>query len=654
MKILRVAISILIGAIGVHTAYGQDWQPFTAAELASERTVDKSADAEALFWDIHIEQSESKTVLSHYIRIKIFTDRGVESQGRVDLPYGGRDSIKDIAARTIQPDGTVIGLKPDAIFERTLVKAKKVKLQAKSFALPSVKPGVLMDYRWTEVLHDIDPFHLPLPVQRDIPVQLVRFTIKPLPGIPWPLKVTAFNVKSDPDLLHTDKRGNQSGGVKSVPAFHEEPGMPPESAVRAWLLIYYDYSDFWQDYNRYRYESVKSRMKIADDIRQEAASLLSKASTPEEKLRRLYEFCRSEIRRIDDDAGEDPVQRAADLAKENKTPSDTLKRKAGTGGDIDFLFAALASAVGFDARYAVLSDRGRFFFSPSYPTPHMLVSYNIAVRLNDQWRFFDPAGRYLPFGMLRWQEEGIPALLVDSSGSEFVTTPLSPAEKSLLKRSITGRLEADGTLEGDVRLVFFGHRGAEEKEALDGLTSNEREDYIKKAIQGRISGAEISNVQIQNVMDREQPVVESYHVRIAGYAQRIGRRLFFEPGYFQHGRAPMLTTSTRTHPIYFPYPWTEDDTVIIDLPKGFALDNADQPPPEAAAGTTIKHEMHIGITQDGRTLRYLRRLSFGIDQKILFQTSEYPLLKSALDSLGERDAHKIAIREMMPEEEKRQ
>src|SRR5436309_2433083 len=653
MKFLRVTISIFVMAIGLQTAYGQDGPPFTATDLASERAVDTSADAEALFWDIHIEQTESKTVLSHYIRIKIFTDRGVESQGRVDLPYGGRNSIKDITARTIQPDGTVIGLKPDAIFERTLVKAKKVKLQAKSFALPSVKPGVLMDYRWTEVLHDIDSFHLPLPVQRDIPVQLVRFTIKPLPGIPLSLKVTAFNVESDPELSHPDKRGNQSGSVRSVPPFHEEPGMPPESAVRAWLLIYYAYGDFWLDYNRYLYESVKSRMRITDDIRREAASLLSKASTPEEKLRRLYEFCRSEIRRIDDDAGEDPVQRAADLAKENKTPSDTLKRKAGTARDIDFLFAALASAAGFDARYSVLSDRGRFSFNPRYPTPHMLVSSNIAVRLNDQWRFFDPAGRYLPFGMLRWQEEGIPALLVDSSGSEFVTTPVSSAERSLLKRSITGRLEADGTLEGDVRLVFFGHTGAQEKEALDGRTSNGREEYIKKAIQGRISEAEISNVEVQNVLDREQPVVESYHVRIPGYAQRIGRRLFFEPGYFQHGRAPMLTASTRIHPIYFHYPWTEDDIVVIDLPQGFTLDNADQPPHEAAADTTIKHEMHIGITEDGRTLRYLRRLSFGIDEKIFFPPSEYPLLKSVLDALGERDAHKIAIREMMLEGEKR-
>src|SRR5438552_15162341 len=100
MKFLRVAISILIGAIGVHTAYGQDWQPVTAAELASERTVDKSADAEALFWDIHIEQTESKTVLSHYFRIKIFTDRGVVSYGRVDFPYGCSIYLNDINART--------------------------------------------------------------------------------------------------------------------------------------------------------------------------------------------------------------------------------------------------------------------------------------------------------------------------------------------------------------------------------------------------------------------------------------------------------------------------------------------------------------------------------------------------------------------------
>src|SRR5436309_15006479 len=103
----------------------------------------------------------------------------------------------------------------------------------------------------------------------------------------------------------------------------------------------------------------------------------------------------------------------------------------------------------------------------------MLFSYNIAVRLNDQWRFFDPAGRYLPFGMLRWQEEGVPALLGDSSGSEFVTTPLSSAERSLLRRSSTGHLEADGTLEGYVRVVVVGRTGAQEEAGLHVRSSSE-------------------------------------------------------------------------------------------------------------------------------------------------------------------------------------
>ena len=53
MKGLRVAVWILGVVVSAHMAYGQDWQPVTASELASGPAVDKSADAEALFWDVH-------------------------------------------------------------------------------------------------------------------------------------------------------------------------------------------------------------------------------------------------------------------------------------------------------------------------------------------------------------------------------------------------------------------------------------------------------------------------------------------------------------------------------------------------------------------------------------------------------------------------
>ena len=173
------------------------------------------------------------------------------------------------------------------------------------------------------------------------------------------------------------------------------------------------------------------------------------------------------------------------------------------------------------------------------------------------------------------------------------------------------------------------------------------------SVQGRVKAAEISDVQVTNVTDRQQPIVETYHIRVPGYAQRIGKRLFFEPGYFQHGKAPMLSSSTRIYPVYFPSPWIEDDMVSLELPQGFALDNADQPAPEAAAGTTVKHEIHVAITNEN-TLRFERRLSFGIDKKIFFSVSEYPSVKSVLDAIGKRDGHVLAIKESTPQEEKPQ
>jgi len=39
----------------------------------------------------------------------------------------------------------------------------------------------------------------------------------------------------------------------------------------------------------------------------------------------------------------------------------------------------------------------------------------------------------------------------------------------------------------------------------------------------------------------------------------------------------VFSSSERKNAIYFHYPWAEQDNVEIDLPEGFALDNADAP-----------------------------------------------------------------------------
>src|SRR2546428_11573369 len=70
---------------------GDDWRPLRPGDLnLKSPDVEKDADAEAILWEVRIDDSQpEELVLKNYIRIKVFTDRGKESQSKIDLQYPG-------------------------------------------------------------------------------------------------------------------------------------------------------------------------------------------------------------------------------------------------------------------------------------------------------------------------------------------------------------------------------------------------------------------------------------------------------------------------------------------------------------------------------------------------------------------------------------
>lgn len=179
------------------------------------------------------------------------------------------------------------------------------------------------------------------------------------------------------------------------------------------------------DFGKRLYEVTKDDMKVNDDVRRAATTLVGDAATPEEKLKRIYEFCQTKIKNISRDASLTTEERNK-LAKEIKSPADTLKRSMGRGSNIDRLFAALSSAAGFEAYIAFSGNRQSFFLDQKFPNPYFLLrgSSFVGVRLGETWRFFSPAETYTPFGMLGWREEGQKALIADKD-PDWVQTPLS-------------------------------------------------------------------------------------------------------------------------------------------------------------------------------------------------------------------------------------
>jgi hypothetical protein len=633
----------------------QAWKPIDPAHVALKApVVDKDADAEAIFWEVYYKDewdgSVPRKVFSHYVRIKVFTQRGVENHGKVDLFYSDRGAIRDIAARTIKPDGSVVEMKKDAVFDREIVRLSGLKVKAKSFALPALEPGVIVEYRWIEQ-RPLTSLYTRLHFQREIPVQAVKYYIKPLSDTTMGMRSMSFNCPNVPFVRERD--GYFSVSFNNLPAFQEEPRMPPEDQVRSWMLLYYSDKDkitpekFWKDHGKAVYEDNKGAMKVNDEVRRAAVEAIGDASAPEQKLERLVAFCRTKIKNVYDDTTVMSEQERKKL-KDNRSPADTLKRGYGNGRDIDLLFAALAAAAGFETRLINLPDRGDMFFNPNLPDDYFLSVYDVAVKVGADWKFIDPSSNYVPFGMLRWQQEGQQALLADPKDPVFVNTPLSPAESSMEKRTAKLRLSEDGTLEGEARIEYTGHLAVEKKEDYDEESPAEREKRMHEALAKRISNAEIAEVKFENVTDPFKPLVISYKVRVQGYAERTGKRLFLQPGFFEKGVGPLFPTSERKHDVYFYYPWAEEDEVIIELPAGYALDNAEAPG-DLAFGNLGHLKIQIGATNDQRTLRYKREFRF---TGMLFPKASYPNLKRAFDAAHQVDNHTITLKQSTAAAEK--
>ena len=90
--LLLQALVVCVAVISPVTVLADDWRPVNPAELALKTpVVDKAADAEAIFWEVRlsdeIDGGTPTTVLRHYVRIKVFNERGRETQSKIDIQF---------------------------------------------------------------------------------------------------------------------------------------------------------------------------------------------------------------------------------------------------------------------------------------------------------------------------------------------------------------------------------------------------------------------------------------------------------------------------------------------------------------------------------------------------------------------------------------
>jgi hypothetical protein len=660
-RILIVSLILLFCLTSISTQ--AQWRTVTPEELQMKAPkVEPDADAEAIFWEVRIDDSSSDELsMRHYVRVKIFSERGREKYSKFDIPFiKGEIKIKDIAARIIKPDGSMVEINQKDIFEREVIKANKVKVKAKSFAVPNIEPGVIVEYRYREVIEDAGAVGMSLEFQKDIPVQNIFYYYKPYDKKEPDYQ--SFNFKDTKFVK--DEKGYYLAQRNNIPAFKEEPRMPPEGMVRPWMQlqgvrlnitsvsaysIAYSIKDpsnppkYWAAVSGENAGLVKYMNKPNKEIKRVAAEVAASAATDEEKLQKLYSYVQTQIRNttFDTTLTDEERQKLPKI----KELDDILKYKIASAQFIDMLFGAMANSLGLEARVAFSGNRSKMFFDPGMAVESFIHPAAIAVRVGESWKYYNPGVPFLPQGMLVWYEEGVWAMLTGEKGFTWEQTPLTSIEKSAAKRTAKLKLSEEGTLAGDVRIEYTGQSAlANRLDIYEGSPAKREEDF-RAELKRRVSAGEVSDVVIENVADASKPLVYSYKINIPNYAQKTGKRMFFQPGFFEYGEEPIFSSKTRKYDIYFTYPWSENDDVEISLPKGFALDSPDRPADIADPQNIGSLKIKIGIDKDQTFMRYSRKFHFGGAGTILFPVAAYQPLKNLFDEFHKSDTHTITLKQ---------
>jgi Transglutaminase-like superfamily len=383
-------------------------------------------------------------------------------------------------------------------------------------------------------------------------------------------------------------------------------------------------------------------VKANDDIKKTSQMLTTNGSTSEDKLRNIYNFVQKEIKNISFDT---TMTNEARKKVENKKPSDTLKRRMGDIDDIDTLFASLAYASGFEARIVLSGDAREFFFNPNQQSHRSFVHRCcIAVKIDGKFRYFNPSTPYLGFGQLVWNEEAVSAILVGENGYDLNLTSSTDQDKNNSKRTGKFALSEDGALEGTMNIEYSGQAAIIRRQNGFDDSEQKRLDDFKDEWKDQMSTAEISDIRLENFADNSKPLVYSCKVRVPNYAQKTGKRLFLQPGFFEYGNKPIFSDSKRIHDIFFRYPWSENDDIQIELPKNYALDSADAPVDNGDSGDISSQKVKM-MVEKGTTLQYKRTFYFGKGGRTLFPSNAYPALKGLFDKFQQSDSHTLTLKQ---------
>src|SRR5215469_13711318 len=648
---LRLLPALILACCWSAVAIGQipdTWQPIPKEDLALKDNPAAPGSA-AMILERQTYTDDEKRLETEWIRIKVLTEGG-KDYADVQIPYLARGtSIEGIRGRTVRADGTEIPFS-GTVFDTVLVKYKRFRYDAKTFTLPGVEAGSIIEYaytiRWKDKLPDYvrNPAHYlfqegwTVPsttwtIQRELFTRHAVFILRPVKNgrIGWSKVRLSEGPSSQSD-------GTVRLEIAGVPALEKEDYMPPESMLTSRVHLYYEVGylgSYWHDFGQTRAQMADKYLEKTKFLEREADRIAPSSEAPESRLRKLYARVQ-QIRNISyEDNKTDKELRRENLA-DNKNAEDIYRHGYGYGNEINCLFTALARAAGFDASIVEEASRDSGLFDDTVLDATQLNSMVVQVRLNGRTFYLDPATRYCPFGLLPWYETNTGGVRWDKLGGEVVRVP-DDDESSSLERTAELLLQPDGMLEGNLEATFTRHEAMNLRwSAMDADEAGRKKLIEKKIKEWLPAGTAIEVKSMGPWEDAEQPLRVQVHLSVPHFGVLSPKRMLLQMSVFEAGNKALLPQVYRREPVYLRFGSSGFDKLTISLPQGYRIEAV---PSDKDYESTVG-VFHFKRAMDTGKLRLERRT---VRTAYYFRLDSYNGLRQFYEELRQQDAENVVL-----------
>src|ERR1700733_7284443 len=305
----------------------------------------------------------------NFERIKILSEEG-RKYADVEIPFikGGNDVVH-LHARTIRSDGSVADF-DGKVFEKTIVKARGLKYLAKTFTLPDVQVGSIIEYRYTYDMTENYVYDSHWILSDELFTRRARFSLKPNRDFAlrwsWPIGLPQGTTPPKQEPATSIVRME----AQNIPAFQVEDFMPPENELKFRVDFEYSESDaeqdpakFWKQRGKKLNGQAESFLGKRKDMEQQVAQIVSPSDSPEVKAQKIYARVQ-QLRNTSFELEKTDQEQKRAKAKEAGNAEDLLRQGYGNGRDITWAYLALVRAAGIEAYPVWVSSRSEYFFSP--------------------------------------------------------------------------------------------------------------------------------------------------------------------------------------------------------------------------------------------------------------------------------------------------